>query len=106
MLNTDIKLGSNSQTVKFNAPSHGMMQRSHPRSVFVRFQKDSAMEKWVFPRNGDNPYIAELKYDDKLYDDYRDTRGRIEITVLQILIFGNDQYLVEVVEPKYLKEEE
>jgi hypothetical protein len=109
MLNqtTNIKFGSNSQTVQFNAPSSGILQRSHPKSTFVRFQRSSEMEKMIFPSNGNEPYIHKFDWSDdrKIVEDYKNQDRKIIVTVLQILIFGNDYYLVEVVEPKFLFEE-
>lgn len=105
MLNkTTIILGSTSQCVQFNAPSTGILQRSNPKSIFVRFQKGSEMEKMVFPSTGVNPYIHQYEWGNKMYDNYRESEGKIEVVVLQILIFGDNYYLVEVVEPKYLVE--
>ena len=104
MLNTNIRLGSNSQTVSFNQPSTGILQRSHPKSVFVRFQKGSDMEDYVFPRNGSKPYIHQYQFSSNKYENYKETHGRIEVVVLQILIFGQDHFLVEVVEEKFLNE--
>lgn len=103
---TNMHLGGNSQTVQFNAPCTGILQRSNPKSIFVRFQKNSPMEDMVFPNNGINPYIHKYEYSDNGYDIYSNTKGKIEVIVLQILIFGNNSYLVEVVEPKYLIENE
>ena len=91
MLNTNIKLGSNSQTVQFNSPSTGILQRSHPKSTFIRFQKGSELEKSIFPHNGQKPYLwinGEKKH----------------MVVLQILIFGDNYYLVEIVNEEYLTE--
>jgi hypothetical protein len=102
---THMSLGGNSQTVQFNAPCTGILQRSNPKSIFVRFQKNSKMENMVFPDNGTNPYIHQFEYYSSKYKNYKDTDGKVEVVVLQILIFGDNQYLVEVIEPKYLVEE-
>jgi hypothetical protein len=101
---TNMNLSSYSKTVQFNTPSTGILQRSNPKSIFVRFPKGSNMEDMVFPRDGTNPYIYQYEYGDNNRDNYKDTKGKIEVVVLQILIFGDNQYLVEVVEPKYLIE--
>lgn len=87
-----IKLGSNSQSITLNTPSTGMMQRSHSKSAFVRFQKGSEMEKRIFPMDASNPIVIRNGCD-------------IEIVVLQISIFGDNYYLVEIVEASFLKEE-
>ena len=84
MLNTEIKFGSHN--VSFNNPSYGMLQRSHQKSFFIRFQKGSEIERRVFPtRKHAKPFI--LNEDNK----------KMIIHVLQILIFGDDNYLCEVV---------
>lgn len=89
MLNsTKITMGSNSQTVQFNAPCTGILQRSHPKSKFIRFQKGSEMEKMIFPSNETSPYLTKSVY----------PHDKIEIEVLQILIFGDNYYLCEVIQ--------
>lgn len=46
MLNTSIKLGDTNVT--FNAPCTGMIQKSHPKSNFIRFKNTNNLSKWVF----------------------------------------------------------
>lgn len=87
---TQIKLGSNSQTVSFNTPSTGMMQKSNPKSKFIRFQKGSKMEEWLFPKENIDPTIQVKNQ----YGVYNSTG---KVTVLQVLIFGDNQFLCEVV---------
>lgn len=87
---TQIKLGSTSQTVSFNTPSTGMMQKSNPKSKFVRFQKGSKMEEWLFPKDNIDPTIH-------IKNKYSVWEATGKITVLQVLIFGDDQFLCEVV---------
>lgn len=90
MLNTtNIKMGSNTQVVQFNTTSTGMMQRSHPKSFFVRCSLGSNMEKWLFSERGEQSKI------DKATSSYNTVFE--EVQVLQILIFGNDRYLIEIV---------
>ena len=98
---TSLKVGSNSQTVHFNTPSSGILQKSHPKSRFVRFQRGSEYEKKIFPLNRDRaPHILD--------DDNKDNWSikKIEVTVLQILIFGEDHYLCEIVENSFLIDDE
>lgn len=90
---TKIQLGSNSQTVQFNTPSSGMLQRSHSKSFFIRFAKGSKMEDWVF---SEEPYC-----DKKEAYPYTKTF----VTVLQIMVFGDIQYLCEVVKNEHLVEQ-
>lgn len=93
MLNTSIKLGSNSQSVTFNNPSTGMLQRSHSKSYFLRFQKTSEMKDWIF----DPDPVRKIKTQYGNYDE-------VKIYVLQIMVFGDDCYLVECVDKKDIEE--
>lgn len=96
---TNLNFGNNTQTVVFNNPCAGILQKSHPKSVFVRFAKTSEMEKWLFNEEGKTPTIkrTDTKYDYKKND--------IEVTVLQIMLFENTSYLCEIIENKFLIEE-
>lgn len=108
MFNT-IKVGGNSSSVTFNQPCTGILQRSHPSSIFIRFAVGSNMEKWVFPHNGDKPHMCKTQDGSgvsyKTAKKYEDKGNVIEIVVLQVLLFGDNQYLVEVIEPEFLKEQ-
>lgn len=86
-----IKLGDSNQIVNFNATSTGHLQKSHPKSKFIRFQKSSSLEKTIFSIN-QKPYIIGVDRFDK-----------IEITVLQILVFGDNYFLCEIIENKDIK---
>lgn len=101
---TKINIGGNSQTIQLNAPSSGILQRSHPKSSFIRFQRNSTLEGTIFPTDGSTPFLKQFNYGQNGYEKYKDSNHRIEIMVLQILIFGNDYYLVEIVELQYLNE--
>ena len=96
---THIKMGSNTSEVTLNTPSHGIMQRSHPKSRFIRFSKGSDVEKWVFNRKEEKAYCNKLR-EEKSYDDF----GK-PITVLQIMVFGDIQYLCEVVNDEDLNDD-
>ena len=73
MLNvTSFNIGEITSKVSLNTPSSGIIQRSHPRSKFVRFHSRSAFSSRL---SKDGP----------------------EIVVLQIMVFGNDELLVEYV---------
>lgn len=98
MLNTNI-LNMNQSTTKvsLSTPSTGIIQRSHPRSRFIRFQKGSEIESTVFPTHPDqNPYLMKLhtSYSEKIY-----------IIVLQVVIFGDNQFLCEYVDEDDLHDE-
>lgn len=83
MLNTSIKLGDTNVT--FNTPCTGMIQKSHPKSKFARFHQRSKMADWVF---SDCPRLQEGTYEcDK-------------IIVLQIMVFGDNELLMEYVYEK------
>lgn len=98
MLNTNILNMSQSTTkVTLNPPSSGIIQRSHPKSKFIRFQAGSKFEPMVFPLFPDEkPYLNKL---------YSSLTERINIVVLQVVIFGNDQYLCEYVNEDDLNDE-
>jgi hypothetical protein len=97
MLNTtNIKMGSNTSNVVLNTPSTGMIQRSHPKSFFIRFHSSSAMCKMVFPPNGEGAHSHEQ-------DEY--PRKRTFISVLQMLVYGDDWFMVEVVKVEDLTDE-
>jgi hypothetical protein len=105
MLNTNIRLGSNSQEVTFNSPSTGMMQRSNPNSIFVRFQLGSIMEKTIFSYDNSTPYLKQFsRYDEEIsYKKYKKTNGKMEVTVLQVLIFGDNYFMCEVIDNLHLQ---
>jgi len=92
MLNNSniIRLGSNSQTVNFNAPCTGILQRSHSKSKFIQFAKGSEVSQKFFPTDGSNPYIITASRN--TYNPKKE-----EITILQMMLFGNERFLVEYV---------
>jgi len=101
MLNTtNIKMGSNTSNVTLNTPSHGMMQRSHPKSRFIRFDIGSKVESWVFNRIEKNAYCNKEKDE----GDWR-SFGK-PITVLQVMVFGDIKYLCEIVNNEDLFDDE
>lgn len=78
MLNvTSFNIGEITSKVSLNTPSSGIIQRSHPRSKFVRFHSGSPMSEYAFSS--------------------RLSKDGPEIVVLQIMVFGNDELLVEYV---------
>ena len=84
--------------VTLNAPSTGFMQKSNPMSRFIRFQKGSKMEDWVFPCDpNEKPYlIHKVCKNSGGYNSY-EVEEKVNIIVLQICIFGDDYFLVEYV---------
>ena len=98
---TSLKVGSNSQTVHFNTPSSGILQKSHPKSRFIRFQRNSDFEGRLFPLDQEHtPHILDDRHKERW------NIKKVEVTVLQILIFGEDHYLCEIVENSFLVEED
>lgn len=83
MLNvTSFNIGEITSKVSLNTPSSGIIQRSHPRSKFVRFHSRS-------PRSPMSEYAFSSRP--------RLSKDGPEIVVLQIMVFGNDELLVEYV---------
>ena len=94
--NTSYKIGGNSTSVSFNAPSTGIIQKSHPKSRFVRCAKWSKMEDWLFD---DEPCLKRQRYSSAPYEKY------VDVTVLQIMVFGENQLLIEIVHNEFLVDE-
>lgn len=81
MLNvTSFNIGEITSKVSLNTPSSGIIQRSHPRSNFTRFHARSPRAEYVL---SDFPRLTK--------DSSR------KLVVLQIMVFGNDELLVEYV---------
>lgn len=97
MTYTSFKIGDITNKVSFNSPCTGIIQKSHPRSNFVRFHYKSKMAEWVF---SDYPRLVEQKWKwaertcDKIYAD--------KIIILQAMVFGDNEFLVEYVYEKDL----
>lgn len=90
MLNvTSFNIGDITSKVSLNTPSTGIIQKSHPRSNFVRFHSKSQMSEYVL---SDSPRLTK-----------NSTR---KLVVLQIMVFGNDELLVEYVYEEDLLEKE
>lgn len=73
-------------TVNIKPACMGMMQKSHPKSFFRRFAKGSPMEDWIF---SDTPCIKEKNR----YDCWQKV---MDVIVLQTMVFGDNQFLVEL----------
>lgn len=102
MLNNiaSFKIGDITNQVSFNAPCTGIIQKSHPRSNFVRFHVHSDMAKWVF---SDYPRLVKdvWNYSDVGYNKIYANK----IVVLQIMVFGDNELLIEYVHEKDLNDE-
>lgn len=90
MLNvTSFNIGDITSKVSLNTPSTGILQKSHPRSNFTRFHARSPRAEYVL---SDFPRLTK--------DSSR------KLVVLQIMVFGNDELLVEYVYEEDLLERE
>lgn len=74
----------------------GMLQKSHPNSFFKRFHKTSEMASWLFD---EAPCLKRRKY-----NDYWETY--MEVVVLQVMCFGDNEFLCELIDKKVLNEQE
>jgi len=107
MLNNtnSFNIGGNTTKVSFNTPSTGIIQKSHPKSRFIRFHNGSALAKTVLDYEDnsrleiDNPSreftinnaTGKLAYHQTIF-----------ITVLQLMIFGENWIMAEIVNDKDL----
>lgn len=109
MFNTSVIVGGSTQNVTFNSPCTGILQKSTTLSKFIRFQKGSTMEEWVFPIDGRQASIEKEEIISSSYDvnnsrfndrftPSRIVKTRINICILQILVFGDNYYLCEYIE--------
>lgn len=71
-------------SVIMNPPCVGTLQKSHPKSKFDVFNKDSEMAKCVF---SDFPRLGRDRSD----------REKYEIVVLQLMVFGDNEIAMEYV---------
>lgn len=75
---------NSTHSVVMNPPCVGTLQKSHPCSKFVRFHKGSNLACWVF---SGTPRLTESTRKDEVK----------EIVVLQVMVFGDNEILVEYV---------
>ena len=73
----------------------GILQKSHPNSFFKRFHKNSRMADWIFDENPCLQKVTECK----IYEKYMD------IVVLQVMCFGDNEFLCELIDKKLLEEQ-
>ena len=90
MLNANIDNKKYEQTVNIKPACGGLLQKSHPRSFFKRFHKTSDMAGWLL---SENPCLKR-KTEYALYETYMD------VVVLQIMCFGDNELLCELVDAK------
>jgi len=85
--NTQVTKNSYENNITFNSVA-GTLVKSTKNSKFIRFHMNSGMADTFF--NKQRPYI------DKSYEKY--SRDNVDIDVLQVMLCGDNQLLVEYVE--------
>ena len=100
---TVIKQESTKHVTKVKTASTGKLQRTNPNSRFIRFDSGSIMEEAILPLEGDARIITKEASYSMNFSNPRGPRDyhkeeSIKITVLQVLIFGDNQYLCEILE--------
>ena len=90
MSNTNIDNRKYKQTVNIKPACCGLLQKSHPHSFFKRFHINSDMAEWVL---SDTPCLKQ-RTGCAHYEKYMD------VVVLQIMSFGDNELLCELVDAK------
>ena len=90
MFNTNIDNRKYDQSVNIKPACCGLLQKSHPRSFFKRFHKASKMAEWLL---SENPCL-------KRKTDYSNYEPYMDVVVLQIMSFGDNEFLCELVDAK------
>lgn len=90
--------------VHLSQPSTGFIQKSNPMSRFIRFKRGSEIENLLFPTETNvNPrlYYTQtecVKSPVHSWDVVREEKKVYEdVTVLQVMVFGDDHMLAEYV---------
>lgn len=83
-------------SVNIKPACSGILQKSHPNSFFRMFHKNSKMADWIFDEE------PCLKRGDRQggYDKYMD------VIVLQVMCYGDNEFLCELLDAEELNEEE
>lgn len=108
MLNSTVyHIGGNTTNnkceVHLNTPSTGFIQKSNPVSRFIRFQRGSDIEELLFPIDPrEVPKLTYTRLEKNEFstdwrDKFREVTEKMEVTILQVCIFGNDYMLAEYV---------
>lgn len=101
--NTSIKLGNTN--IKFNAVS-GTLVKSTSKSKIYRFNMKSERANTFFDL--DQPYyikkVQEI-YDDSSWKTY-EREIKIEVIILQTMLYGDGEVLIEFIEKKDIEGEE
>jgi hypothetical protein len=91
--NNTIVRNSCSTNISMNPPCIGTLQRTHIKSQFVRCHVESEIAKEIFDFE---PHINKTIIQHSTYETYK-TKERIDIVVLQVMCFGNNELLIEYV---------
>lgn len=104
MFNTEISVYNQSNTQTTNNNNYetctGQLTKISKTSKIIRFKKGSQIEKDFF---SDEPFIRKKRtvyYEGDRYrliglQDSYDVEDKYNVDILQVLIFGDNQYLVE-----------
>lgn len=95
MLNNNNTIVKNnySTNISMNPPCIGTLQRTHSKSQFVRCHVGSEYAKEIFDFE---PHINKTIIKHSTYETYK-TKERIDIVVLQVMCFGDNELLIEYV---------
>lgn len=107
---------THNSTTEINNPSFGEIARSNDESYFVRFKLNSELEKTIFNFNDPHIYLYSQKSieRDPYYSDDIRRFGKWEtafyktkhlIKVIKVLVFGENEFLVEYIKLEELKPE-
>ena len=90
MFNTNIDNRKYDQSVNIKPACCGLLQKSHPRSFFKRFHINSDMAEWVL---SETPCL-------KKRTGCARCETYMDVVVLQIMSFGDNELLCELVDAK------
>lgn len=100
-----------SEKLEINNPSTGELTKTHRHSKFIRFKKGSLEEKTLFSKF-EEPHLIQEKLENNWVKnqhpkDYAFWTERIKIPhiVLQVIIFGNDEFLCEIINTELLNKQ-
>ena len=84
MFDTVVKTGGVSHEITFNSVA-GTLVKSSTESKFIRFHMDSRLAEMFFDEN-------------KPYRGHNSRHKRLNVVVLQVMLCGNDNFLVEYID--------
>lgn len=92
MFNKYVQNFNNSVSIK--PACIGILQKSHPQSFFKRFHKSSKMADWIF---SEEPCLK------KKYREYSEYEKYMDVEVLQVMCFSDEEFLCELIDKKILE---